>query len=398
MSQPRDQFTLPNSNAVVSQRVAASIVGSLFGGITGYMSGPIAKLTAFFLKDEGYPLWQLTELTLVVIVLFTCIIAFLGVYTTKRGWTNEEQIVLSVVSSLLIAFITIIEQSLPESKGNGDLLRFYKQLHSIGWLFVFWLIPIVILPTPDGSLSTKIRLGVRLIALSAAMAFICGIVGAGLTQILRDAIRNADYLEMIRYSSDCNICRDPLMFWMIRPVSFDPLWGIFFVVAFLPIWRRDLWQHVKMSLARVWWVVIAIVFAMLYSGIYGWKLYPSKDGWAENLMASNLISEWDFFFAFGAFPATGAIVVLFCCWLSRQKESENNMDWPVSNRFWWLLPVGFAVGFAATAKLFIAPIIDYDGASVCQINFLIISHAVNGVVLGLTLLAFIPLKRKLISK
>ena len=118
----------------------------------------------------------------------------------------------------------------------------------------------------------------------------------------------------------------------------------------------------------------------------------------KKLMNSNLISEWDFFIAFGAFPATGAIVVLFCFWLTRQKEIENKADWPVSNRFWWILPVGFAVSFAATARLFIVPIISSNGASVEQINFLTVSHGINGAVLGLTLLAFIPVKKRLIPK
>ena len=395
---PPDKPQRPASTDGVTQRFFATLVGLLLGYIVGDMSGTVAKLFLFIRKSNQYQPWQLTETSLAIILVFTCVIAIFGVYSTKRGWANEDQVVLSVASALLIAVSTIIDQSLPEPNGDGDLLIFFKQFHFIGWMFGLWLIPIILLPNPSGSSGTKIQLGGRLIALSAALALVCGIVGLGLTQFFRlDVIEKSHYLKSIWSSSNCNICSDSLGFWMMRPFSLNPIWGIFFVMAFLPIWRQELWENVKISFARVWWVVFAVIFATLYSGLYGWKLYTYDRNWARCLMDSNLISELYFFFAFGAFPTAGALVVLFCYWLTRRKESVNKADWPVSNLFWWLLPLGFAISFAAIAGLFIVPIIRADHASDIQINFLTISHAINGAVLGLTLLVFIPARRILFS-
>ncbi len=398
MSLPQDQLKHPTSNDNVTQSFFAALVGSLLGNITGDVSGSLAKLFLYFRKGDEYPMWQLTEISLVVILLFTFIFIIFGVYSTKRGWAKEEQIVLSVVSAFFVALATMIDQSLPGPNGGGDILIFLEQFYSMGWVFGLWLITMIMLPNADGLCGTKIRLGGRLLALSAAMALVCGIVGVGLTEFIRDAIKDFEHLKMIRNSSDCHICRDPLKFWMLRPSSLNPIWGMFFVLAFLPIWWQGLWQHVKIAYARTLWIVLAVTFAVLYSGLYGWRLYPSDNMWAEKLIASNLISEWYFIFAFGAFPATGALITLICFWLTRRKESENKINWPVSKRFWWLLPLGFAAGFAVTARLFIAPIISLDGASAEQINFLTVGHGINGAVLGLTLLAFVPLKKRLIPK
>ena len=398
MSFPSDKPVQAASSDGGTHGFMAVLIGSLLGNIAGDMSGSIAKLFLYFRKGENYEMWRLTEVSLVVILVFTFLILIFGVYSTKRGWAKEEQIVLSVMSAFFVALATMIDQSLPGPNGGGDITIFLEQFYSISWVFGLWLITMVIIPNANGLISTKIRLGGRLIALSAAMALVCGIVGIGLTEFIRDSIRDSEYLKMIRYSSDCHICRDPLKFWLLRPSSLNPIWGMFFVLAFLPIWWKDLWQHIKIVFARTLWIVLAVAFAMLYSGLYGWKLFPSDKQWAEKLMNSNLISQWDFFFAFGAFPATGAIVVLICFWLTRRKIPINKIGWPISNRFWWFLPVGFAVGFATTARLVIAPIISSDGASTEQINFLTFTHGINGAVLGLTLLAFIPMKKILLPE
>lgn len=117
MSLPQDQLKHPTSNDNVTQGFFAALVGSLLGNITGDVSGSLAKLFLYFRKGDEYPLWQLTEISLVVILLFTFIFIIFGVYSTKRGWAKEEQIVLSVVSAFFVALATMIDQSLPGPNG-----------------------------------------------------------------------------------------------------------------------------------------------------------------------------------------------------------------------------------------------------------------------------------------
>lgn len=82
---------------------------------------------------------------------------------------------------------------------------------------------------------------------------------------------------------------------------------------------------------------------------------------------------------------TATAGLAFLC--TRVSETKA-VGWPVSERFWWLLPLGLAAGFAIVVQVAFRPGLLANGASDQQIWNLTVAHVINGAVLGFTLRVF----------
>ena len=347
-----DDGSQTTSPDLESKRFPAVVVALVFGQIAGDKSVTIAKLFVFWF-DKSYCQEHVFETSLVVVFFITFIGVVFGVYTSNRGWTKYEEIVLSVIIAVFVALFSIIDQSLPEpSGGSKDLV---EALYYLGWLVGLLLVPYFLMPNPDRSFSGRIQRFVGLLAVTAVVSLVCWLTGA----ILVFVVEIAPILIIVN--------------WGANPKGVDPIAGAFFVVAFLPIWWQDLWKCQQTASARVW-IGVAIFLSIVYSGVFP---LISK---CSNHLCNKF--PWEEFLSFCAYPAVVAAVVLLAFLCTRQGNSPKAVGWPVSNCFWWFLPPGLAIGFCLIAKLGLAPLVDDEA------HLLGAAHAINGILLGLAFRVF----------
>ena len=334
------------------------------GSLRGNNSVTIAKMVVF-LRDKSYTREMVAEVSLHVIFILATVGACFGAFAARRKWASFEQVVMSVSIAAIVALFAIVDHSLPIVNGD-EVLPFGETMYYLGWVVGLWFVPFVLLPSPDGSFSGWIRRGGGLLVVGAAMAVACFVVGAGLQIAMRSILNTSGWLDGNSYLNDT------LAFWMARPITVNAICGAYVVVAFSGIWWRGLWRSA--ASARIWTAGMS-AFAIIYTGVYGWFFYAYDKSAAP----------WQFFLAFGALPAVVMLTVLIAYGLTRRDSTDVPVGWPVSTWFWWLLPMGFAIGFALSALLGFAPLAQCDGATDKQLIVLVVAHAINGVVLGLTL-------------
>ena len=368
------------SSSTALQQFAAALVGLVLGQIVGDKSVTVAKLFLFFWSGPTYPQWHVTQASLLVILVVACAGVTFGAFAAKRGWADHEQVVLSMVAAVIVALFTIIDQSLPNPTDSSSLPT-KETLYYVGWVVGLWLVPVILLPNPNGQLSEKIRRGGGLMGVVSVMAVACWIGGALLIEVARYIVSHSAVSEVMA-DAGANL-DDPRKFWLASPSAVNPICSVLFVVSFLPIWWRDLWRHTRIGKVCAW-VGSFSAFGFIYSGLFGGVFYAAR-GWAADLVARGLADTWQFFFIFGAFPAVVIVTVLLSFILTRRDDMSTAAGWPVSSRFWLLLPLGFALGFAAVSLLGLAPLARLDGVSWSQVAVLTTAHAINGTLLGLTL-------------
>ncbi len=345
----RDTLTNPVSDTGL-QRFAAALVGLILGQVTGDKSITIAKAVLYLWNDgKSYERETVAEASLAVLFIFACVGIIFGAFATRRKWASFEQVVMSMVVVVIVAFFTIVDHSLPNAVGDSRL-PFWETMYYLGWVITLWFLPVILLPNPDATFPGWVRRGGVVLAVSATMAGACWAVG-GILELAAGYIFNVS-----------------LSFWMARPVTINAICGAFVAVTFVGIWWRGLWWS---AISPFIWLIGMTILVIAYTGVYGWFFYaPGK-----------VAPPWQFFLTFSAFPTVVAATVLVAYKLTRRRDNVGfSVGWPVSRWFWRLLPVGFAFGFALIAWLGFASLAQHDET----IN-LVIAHSLNGILLGLSL-------------
>ena len=351
------------------ERFAAALVGLVLGQMVGNNSQTIAKVFLLLSDDLQYTQKEVAEVSLHVIFVIACAGACFGALAAKRGWASFEQVVTSVSVAAVVAFFAIVDHSLPVGRGDARL-EFGETMYYLGWLVALWFVPFAFLPNPGGTFHEWIRRGGGVLAVSATMAAACFLVGAVLETAVREVVDARGWL-----TNGESYMNDPLRFWMARPATVNAVCGAYIVVAFCGIWWRGLWRS---GLAAWMWMAGVTAFVTVYTGVYGWILYAPDKGAAPGY----------FFLAFSALPIVVALTVLLAHCFARggnAQAARAHVGWSVSPSFWWLIPVGFAVGFGLNAMLGFAPLARTDGATPRQLLVLTIAHSINGIVLGVNL-------------
>ena len=384
MTTSSDKGDRATSLDIALKRFTAALVGLVIGQIVGDNSITVAKLFLYFWDGSSYEKWHVTQASLVVIFVVTCAGVTFGAFMAKRDWADDEQIVWSMVTAVFVALFAIIDQSLPEPVGDSQL-PFIETIYYLGWAVGLWLVPVILLPNPDRSFARRIRHAGGLMAVSAGIAVVCWFSGAVLIQVVRYALDHHPLLLETLQNKNGNPA-DSRRFWLASPSTVNPICGAFFAVAFSPIWWHKLWHRERVK-ARLW-IISFVAFTFVYAAVFGGILYAER-GCTTGAEAYALCA-WKFSLAFGAIPVVVTVTVLLAFRLT-QVEPPNSIGWPVSGRFWWFLPLGLAIGFAAVAVLLgLAPLARLDGVSPTQIGALTIAHTVNGALLGLVLRVFEP--------
>ena len=353
-----------NSVGTGRARFTATLVGLFFGQLVGSNSITIAKVWVIW-RCQPYTREWVAEVSLQVIFVLATLGVCLGAFAVRRKWANFEQIVTSVSIAIIVALFAIVDHSLPIVKEGGQL-PFWETAYYLGWVVGLWFLPFFLLPSLDSSFSGWIRRGGGLLVVSTAMTLACFLVGAFLEHLTRQILENSGWYDGNSYLND------PLRFWMARPITVNSVCGSYVTVAFVGIWWSGLWRTI--SSARIWNAAIS-TFAIIYTGVYGWFFYAQdKTG-----------APWQFFLAFAAMPAGVTLTVLVAYGLTRRRDLDVSVGWPVLTWFWWLLPPGFAITFGLNALIGFAPLAQLDGAATNQLVVLVVMHSINGIFLGLTL-------------
>ena len=339
-------------------------MGLVLGQLAGSNSVTIAKVILFW-NNGRYTRDGVAEASLHVIFFLASAGACLGAVAAMRGWIKFEQILTSTAIAGIVALLTIVDYSLPLPEGDVQL-PFWEMLYYLGWIIGLWFAPLFVLPGHDGDFLVRVRRGCALLVVAAGMSM-AGVVVGGSLELAAERVP-----DIRRWLEGPSYLSDPQRFWMARPVTVNAICGAYVGVAFASVWWRGLWR----SNVSAWmWTTGMSVFAIVYTGIYGAAFYAEgKSG-----------APWRFFLGFGALPASVALTVVVTYKLTHLKNARDAVGWPVSIWFWRTLPVGLAVIFAVTALHGLAPLADYDGAEDTQRRVLVVAHAVNGVVMGLTL-------------
>ena len=369
-------MTTPSDLAL--KQFAAALVGLVLGQIAGDKSIVVAKLFLYLWNwEEQYKLWHVTQASLVVIIITAFIGVIFGAFMVKRGWVNENQIVLSMVTAIFIALFVIIDQSLPTPLGESGL-PFRETLYYVFWFIILWLIPGALLPNPEQSFARRIRLWGGMVAVLSVTALTFWLAGT-LT------IQGAVLLESI-IIAECTVANsgDPRKFWLASPSIVNPICAALTVVALAPIWWRTLWSDTGVVKCGLWSISF-IVFGIFYAGLFGGFLYAER-GWAKVLVNNDVVSRLEFFTIFGSLPIIVVTVVILTYLLTRIKEPAGaaiRINWQVAGTFWWLLPVCMAASFGSFALLGLAPIVRLGGACQSHVWVLAGAHTMNGFIFGL---------------
>ena len=345
-------------------RFLAAFVGLILGDIATNKSVTIAK-GILCLKKSGcsYNMVQVANLALTAITALICLALIFGAFAAKRKWVSYEQVALSLIAALVIAFFTILDLSLPGYSDSG-LLSLENKLYYLVWAVVIWVVPVIplhLLQTPTRQYTQTMRRGISLCALSASMAVVCGLTGYLLMELM--TIAKLEHNQ-----------------WIVRPSTVNTILGAYVVVASASVWWRDLWTLDR--LARILWVIGFVAFAFLYAGYFGVAFHGNE----------NDAPQWRPFVVLGAFPVVSVAVVVLIYRMTRRSGDGCMVSWSVSSSYWSLMPTSLAVGFGIIAWLGLSHLV-----SPGQYLLFIVAHALNGFVLGLSLKLVQPALRWLVS-
>ena len=277
----------------------------------------------------------------------------------RRAWLTVEQVVLAVVVAVLSAIVTVFEFSLPPTSSRGAPLT--QAVYFCGWFALLWLAPLLFLPNPEGG-AARIRRSCGILVVAVPMAVLGLLIGFLFQESTMWVGRTVFSWTSVDWSNSEDL-------WIARPQAVNAICGSYVVVAFASIWWRGLgWTRLR----SYTWVLGSVAVATVYSGWWGWFFYKPK-------VATQLASA----FSFGALPVAGAIAVVLAYAIARDGSNDAAIGWPVSRRFWWWLPAAFASVLVVNAWVVLAPL---DGVQGSQRVALVVAHAVNGAILGWSLL------------
>ncbi len=335
-----------------------ALVGLAFAHLVTGSSDTIAKMLMLS-RNEPFVPERIAEVALYVTALLVVAGAVFGIYAARRQWVSFEQVVTSLLFAAFVAFITIIDHSLPSANGS-PVLPFWETVYYFVWIAGFWFAPIFLLPSYGDGLSARVRRGGGVLVVAAVMSFLGLASGLGLEEIVGKILDAKGWLEGSPYNSQ--------NFWIAKPVTVNAIHGAFVTVAFASIWWRRIWAS---AASAIIWTASVSVLTVVYAGVYGGAFYA--DG--------RLVAWWHGFLVFAALPGVVA-VTLYLAYAYTRRDVNLSVGWPVSSKFWLLLPLGFSAGFAGIALLGLQPIArDHSGVTV-EASILVVSHGLNGIVLG----------------
>lgn len=349
------------------KRFAAALVGLVLGLLVGSHSVTFAKVWWFLYDENKYTSERVAESSLHVIYIIASVGACFGAWAVKRGWTNFEQVVTSVAVAVVVAGLSIVDHSLPPVVHAGTRLEFGETTYYLGWVLGLWLVPFVLLPRRNPGDAGWFHRSGGFLCVTVAMGTVGLLVGL-LVETLA-TVSNEAVEQWLGQSYIADVQR----FWVARPITTNTICGSFVVVAFASIWLRGVWP--TRAGAR-WWTLFTIALTAAYASVYG-GLYCADEPAASVRCA----------LAFGALPLVIGAGVLVSYGLARRNEEVASIGWPVSELFWWLLPVSLAIGYGGIAILGLAPVAEYRAGSDGPIWVLVLAHAFNGASFGVALRA-----------
>ena len=340
-----------------AMRTASQSSGAVFAAVMlGLLTGENAKTLArglVLLFDDAA---QIDPYDVSVVSLFLLLIgaggfAAGGAFAAQRQWIGVDRAVLAVVVAVSSAGAIALE--------SNDRSLLGQPLYFLGWIVVMWLAPLLLLPNRDNTLQGWTRRACGLLAVAAPMT----VVGLAVGFFFQEIVMRIG--EVVLAGGDLDWGNSEAI-WIARPQAVNAVCGAYVVVAFATVWWRGLGWTRKTAYI---WTVGTMAFAAPYAGVWGFYFYAP--------------GEWSAFWAFSTFPVAGGGAVLLAYMLARRVGlREVSVGWPVSKWFWVWLPLVLAVGCSVCAFLGLATIQDIGGR---RLGVLVVAHALNGGVMGVSL-------------
>lgn len=334
-------------------RYTATLVGLVVGQVAGSGSVTVAKVILFY-RDGTYSREGLAEASLHVLVVLACLGGCWGAAAAFRGWTGFEQILTSALLGAVVAFLAIVDYSLPSSSGDGQL-SFSRMVYYFVGITALWFLPYRLLPTKRGRFSNRVPHAGELLVLGTLM----GVVGF-LTGLLIQ--------EGGHYVLPVSVLGDP---WFAKPAALNGLLALYVGVAFIDLWWPERWR--SRTLAWLWTAGVTSFVAVL-AGIYGVSFYN----------ASECPAVWRRFLAFGTLPAAAALGVTASHAVRCAIQGSLVSGWLKPGWFWALPPLGLA-GSVGLAGWYGFTILGRKTSSGLGEMSALLAYSVNGCVLGLML-------------
>ena len=349
-----------------------AVVTLFFGQLVGEKSVILAKLfyVSFHGPDE-LELWKVTQLSLVLLIVFTSLAILIIVRLVESNSEQVEQVLLFVALAFITAGFAVIDQYLP-SMERDEPLRLRETLYYFGWPMMLWfVIPYFLL---DGSRLERGHKIATFIPISFAVLVICGSVG-GILLLLAQTI--LDYTKLIEGA--VKPLNDSIKFWQGSPPTINSICALFVVVAFAPKW----WRNLKLRVSWTVWILIFTGFAIVYAGIFGICFYSGRPHFGNQ---EPIELQIQLFSKFGSFSLIITVVFLLSLWLVRhQSNSGADFGFPADNRFWVYSSIGLGLGFPLVQFFGFLPYGPLIEAEVRHVLVLMVSHALNGICLGFSL-------------
>ncbi len=347
--------TLGTGTAPMVAGLAGFVVGQLVGDKAVTLARGALRLLirVDFLDAGAYERDTVAEAALFVILIMAAVGAALGIV---RTWGRELR--LAVFWGIFAALFVIVEYSLPVTASDTKL-AVGQPLYFWIWAVGLWLVPLGLLPhAPGVALVDRITKRYDMLVAAAGMTVVGLLVGV----LSEKMVGVAGWFIDGPGGGVCWNCKE--RFWVARPVGVNAICGPLVVVALANVWCRELeWKRL-----RGWtWTAGVTTLAAGYSGLWGVFLYSVESP----------VSWLGRFVVFAGLPMVGVVCVVFAYTVTQQKgERGKEPGWPVSGKFWWLLPMAFSVGCGANAWIGLALIGGPEGWP------LVAAHMVNGAVLG----------------
>ena len=345
--------------------VAAFAIMHLVGSAETIAAGFFAVRSFLFGDGDTPEGGQVAEAAFHVRYVVTGVGVCFGAVAAKRRWANVEDVLMGVAGAGVVTLVAFVGYNLP---GAGEQrLGVGESFYYLGWIAGLWFAPFCLLSIGTGDSLSGLRRagGVLMVTVAMAMAgLLAGMCVEGLVKI-------ADWLDG-GHAGWLQI-RDNQRFWVARPVTTNTIGAAYVAVAFSTLWWPTLWRGRRMARG---WLGCVSAGTIAYSGLFGAVFY---DNGAE-------VSPAGGFLAFGALPAVVGLAVLVAYRLTRQEAGGDTIGWPVSPRFWRLLPVGFALGLGAVALWGLAPL-GRQSPPDAAAYVVVVGHLLNGLLLGVALRA-----------
>lgn len=373
--------------------IFTTVIGLVFGYIFGSGTESVAiMLLAIFGNSKPPTLSSITETQLILYYLGAMGGAIIGASAVRRGRMKPSAVLIGLITAIFAAIFPVIdnvaaawggEPAMPHGAASGAFYFF-------GWALYLFVLPLILFPDSGNGHTAGDR--VRLVATAAVLSLACLLPGVAMRELPAFFFGHYIWLESLVVESPNfpHPATDPNNL-LANPEVVNAVTGALVVIAFAPIWwpaafsKRP--QGSRRNPTSAYWIAGFSLLAMLWTGLFGAWLFAPTTTWAAEALIDGKLHALGLFTAFAPFAMAPIVSVLAAWLLTWGDHQPTALGWPPSRRFRWTLigTMGLTMGIAPLIGM--VPMVRAVNGTISQAVFLAGVHALNGFLVGATLLA-----------